>query len=89
MVCTEQEAFKKWCPHARMYSGENGVVCNRNHFTSIPQYTTCLGSRCMNWVWMTEPGSMRDVLGGQWVGCCGLTKIKEEDIEVRQREQSR
>jgi len=76
---TEEEAKTKWCPMSREDNEEGGAY---NRFTGKPdEYTLCLASGCMCWVWdngqidtlgrlpsdATEPRVIKH-------GHCGLTK---------------
>jgi hypothetical protein len=61
MVCTEEEAKKKWCPMARVSMIPNGasiaLASNRdisllvppNSFDPNTDVTKCLASGCMMW----------------------------------------
>lgn len=70
MICTEEEAEKKWCPHGRtggvVYADETETW----HYISANicelegnAISLCCASRCMMWV-PTEDG----------LGSCGLSR---------------
>lgn len=58
MLCTEAEAYVKWCPHTRYldreYVGDNNAVggaCNRNIGREGLAECQCYASHCMMWRW--------------------------------------
>ena len=51
---TEDEALEKWCPHSRRYHSGGGYNRSDNPWT-IPEATTCMGSKCMAWRWVKDP----------------------------------
>jgi hypothetical protein len=61
MVCTENDAKKKWCPMSRM-NGDAG--CNRHTNGDIYTEAKCIADRCMFW-------TPTDDVGGNY-GFCGL-----------------
>jgi hypothetical protein len=91
-MMTEDEAGKKWCPFARVLRlGGGGPKGPFNRVEVIvesetPTYTggsaPCIGSKCMAWRWMTEPGDtwsefsdengIRHVVPTPPSGYCGL-----------------
>ena len=72
---TEEEAKTKWCPHARIPSGEPAVAVNRPepYDNDVPH---CLGSFCMAWRWLhkagTDENDQPNYYAGPWQGYCGL-----------------
>ena len=61
MICTKEEADKKWCPMAQMvYIASYGALTNRDDFGAT---TVCLGPNCMAWAWITPDNTK---------GRCGL-----------------
>ena len=91
MICTEEEAKKKWCPHIRYEGEEQGGSWNAGidgndrinaHTVSakfIGKYEcNCIASACMMWEWTGTIG--RDAETGEEVpdilGFCGLTGTK-------------
>jgi len=74
---TEEEARKKWCPMARVFSGTNQWVCacNRNMLDRDSKKANCIASDCMMWRWhpkFVPPGktvNLDDIK--QTLGYCG------------------
>lgn len=62
---TEAEAFKRWCPFARVAS--TGGACNRAQNSQVDesQLARCIGSACMVWRWDIGDQGGRN-------GFCGL-----------------
>jgi hypothetical protein len=58
MICTEEEASKKWCPM--------GVK-------AVKTYSPCFASKCMWWVWVQEGMRAEDKPKPPTHGCCGYT----------------
>lgn len=67
VVMTEEEAKKKWCPHARVDSGFAGSgVVNRYpkrdgrcrdvsmQEAMLNETVNCIGSQCMAWRWLEK-----------------------------------
>jgi len=53
MICTEEEAAKKWCPHTRyvVYDDELKIVTSANYEPGIGyEDSCCIGQHCMMWV---------------------------------------
>ena len=72
MMVTEEQAKKRWCPHARVIGGTMsdtqaqadtpaGQAAHNRIDTgpaqlSIPDASACIASACMMWRWYVEPG---------------------------------
>lgn len=78
MMISEEEARKKWCPHARVWEqhGECGGGTNRHAGVKKGQdgkprilrgNAMCIASECMAW-----RRSHFDEAALQWTGYCGL-----------------
>lgn len=86
MLLSEREAKQRWCPFVR-YTSVRGSGINRwtdagdENFN--PNATRCLGSECMAWRWVEQPGPQppnapeRDSRG--W---CGLAGDARPDLVV-------
>jgi hypothetical protein len=73
MICTEQEAKTKWCPHGRIYARYAAF----NRLTEEDgnwQEAKCIGSACMSWVWSGYQHSIDGVEGPSRIGTCGLIR---------------
>lgn len=64
MICTEEEAREKWCPHTReTISTYDGNPIGSGNNTGGPGDCSCIGSKCMMWVWFDDDQ-----------GSCGLSR---------------
>jgi hypothetical protein len=63
----QDEARKKWCPFARVFTGTSSafVSANRNMLERDENKANCIGSACMAWRYTYE-------LDQQAGGYCGL-----------------
>ena len=75
MICTEEEARKKWCPKYQVAQRFNNLISNRGGFGDDCR---CIASGCMMWEWETEQAFF-DARDGSWKregterkGYCGL-----------------
>lgn len=65
--CTEEEARKRWCPHARVHYA--GVVSVNRSSDGVPlPQARCVASDCMSWQ-NTLPGVSER-------GYCGLARSR-------------
>jgi len=79
MICTEEEARKKWCPHKANEAACFFVSGNEESLTENPD--CCIASDCMMWEWEgMEEWALRNVQK-KWkpgdttlprLGYCGL-----------------
>jgi hypothetical protein len=76
VICTEEEARKKWCPMGRTAdsTGNSGFnmwsnVGNRH----TEPLTWCVASECMWWAWVQEGMRAEDKPKPPTHGCCGYT----------------
>lgn len=66
MILTEEEARKKWCPHAReLGRAQDGgnisrLVAGYNRGGDGAMIPSCIGSACMAWRW-AEAKKIRDI----------------------------
>lgn len=49
MLMTEEEARKKWCPHARIVDGYSEGAGGCNRWVNKSDEILCIASRCMAW----------------------------------------
>jgi hypothetical protein len=86
MILTEEEAKKRWCPHARIFqSNVSSLSFNRHleikngnisRMLDVPPGAQCIGSKCMAWTWIDPDKPMEIDLVTSDVeprlGRCGL-----------------
>jgi hypothetical protein len=65
MICTEEEARKKWCPKYQVAQLFNDLISNRGGFGDDCR---CIASSCMWWV---ETGRMCKKCNGTKNAQCG------------------
>lgn len=67
MICTEEEAREKWCPHIRVSAWDNETMTSNtinDHDDWLDEgIVCCRGGNCMMWV-PTDDGR----------GSCGLSR---------------
>jgi len=54
MICTEEEARKKWCPKYQVAQLYNDLISNRGGFGDDCR---CIASGCMMWRWYEKDTS--------------------------------
>jgi hypothetical protein len=68
---TEKEAGKKWCPETGMadfYPGRGAPF----ESTGTEDITTCIGSQCMWWRWISDYDKQANPCKSKTHGYCGL-----------------
>lgn len=80
MLLTEEEAKKRWCPHARVNAGPG---FNRNSGGEPSRSALCIASECMAWRFYGAGWRTSETVGNYSVehvelGYCGLSGSPEK-----------
>lgn len=69
--CTEEEAWKKWCPLYRVSVEPGGSADNRGNIDNVSDYR-CRTTGCMAWRWLDRKdlNTQEQLIPNQ--GYCGL-----------------